>query len=131
MVGHRTARRRKWNEHFPRSQASTKVAKLHRHEACGTVHALSSNGQDVYVLRSTPEAGWSCSCPGFTHYGRCYHARDAAARLPGFIARPAAVIVPATEPEPEPPQPAAPAHSGNCLLYTDPACPACQARRAA
>jgi hypothetical protein len=117
----------------PTQKSSGKVAKLHRHEESGTVCALSSNGVDRYAVRNTADGGWSCTCPGFTHYGRCYHSRQAAARFPGFSARPAAVIVPATESEPEPPSPTASAiaHSKVCLLYVDPDCPACGSRRAA
>jgi len=91
----------------PRSQSSaSKVAKLHQHPD-GTIHALSgTDGRSVYVvtLGDTPR----CTCPAGRNGRTCYHLRDAATRFPTFYTRPAAVIVPATEPEPPTP-PAAPA----------------------
>jgi hypothetical protein len=112
----------------PRSQSSVKVAPVHQHDA-GTVCALSSDGHTRYVVRLGDAP--SCTCKGFQHHGHCYHLDTALARFGAFYTAPWAVIGAAAEPEPEPPSPAAPAHSGNCLLYTDPACPACRARRAA
>ena|SRR5690242_11518585 len=88
----------------PRRQSS-KVAKLHRHEDSDAIHALSSDGRTVYVV--TLGDAPSCTCPGFTHHGHCYHLATALCRFPAFYTRPAAVIVPSTEPEP--PTPAAPA----------------------
>jgi len=94
----------------PRRQSIPKVAKLHRHEATGAICALSSDGSTRYAVRNTADGQWTCTCPGFTHHGRCYHVTTAMARFGGTFARPviAAVIVPATEPEPPTP-PAAPA----------------------
>ena len=91
----------------PRVQSIPKVARLHQHPD-GTSHALSgTDGRSVYVvtLGDTP----SCTCPAGRNGRTCYHLRDAAARFPTFYTRPAiaAVIVPATDPEP--PTPAAPA----------------------
>ncbi|HLZ71449.1 MAG TPA: SWIM zinc finger family protein [Dehalococcoidia bacterium] len=93
----------------PRRQSSaSKVARLHQHPDSGEVHALSSNGVSRYVvtLGDSP----ACTCPGFTHYSRCYHLATALSRFPAFYTRPAAVIVPASGASvPEPPTPAAPA----------------------
>jgi SWIM zinc finger len=86
-----------------------KVALTHQH-ADGTIHALSgTDGQTVYVVRlgDTP----SCTCPAGTNGRRCYHVATALAKYGAFYTAPWAVIVPATDqdPEPEPPTPAAPA----------------------
>src|SRR5947209_5455178 len=102
-------------------QSSPKVAKLHRHDN-GAIHALSSNGRSVYVVRIGEQV--SCTCPGFTHCGRCYHVANAVQRFAAFWPRPVAVIVPADH-DPEPPTPAAPAvrrltHS--CTLYGPDGC---------
>jgi hypothetical protein len=43
----------------------------------GTVAALSSNGIDLYRVRLDP---LECTCPGFRHYGHCYHAEQAQER---------------------------------------------------
>ncbi len=88
----------------PRRQSTPKVAKLHQHPD-GTIHSLSSNGRTVYVVTLGDHP--ACTCPGFTHHGHCYHLATALTRFPAFYTRPAAVIVPSTEPEP--PTPAAPA----------------------
>src|SRR5438105_868837 len=102
----------------PRSpKSSPKVAKLHRHDG-GAIHALSSNGHTVYVVRNTADGAWSCSCPAGRNARTCYHVRSAMVRFGGFFARPAvvAVIVPATDENPEPPTPAAPAvRCGGCF----------------
>src|SRR5579885_527101 len=90
----------------PRRQSTPKAARLHQHPD-GTIHALSgTDGRSVYVvtLGDTPR----CTCPAGRNGRTCYHLRDAATRFPTFYTRPAAVIVPATEPEPPTP-PAAPA----------------------
>ncbi|HLZ73349.1 MAG TPA: SWIM zinc finger family protein [Dehalococcoidia bacterium] len=90
----------------PRRQSSVaKVARLHQHPDSGAVHALSSDGRTVYVVKLGDTT--SCTCIGFSRYGRCYHVSTALERFPAFYTRPAAVIVPVTEPEP--PTPAAPA----------------------
>ena len=79
-----------------------KVAKLHQHPETGAICALSSDGVTRYVVRNTADGNWTCTCPGFTHHGHCYHVASAAQRFGGFFARPAvtAVIVPVSEPEP-------------------------------
>ncbi|SRR5579883_1261430 len=92
----------------PRRQSTprpAKVAKLHQHSD-GTIHALSSNGVTRYVvtLGDTP----SCTCPAGVNGRFCYHLATALTRFPAFYTRPAAVIVPASAPEPPTP-PAAPA----------------------
>lgn len=92
----------------PRTRkASTKVARLHRHEDTGTIHALSSDGVTRYAVVNTAAGEWACTCPGYVNHGHCYHSAEAARRFTGFH-RILAVIVPATEPEP-PTTPAAPA----------------------
>lgn len=89
----------------PRHQSSAKVAPVHLHDD-GTIHALSSDGRTRYVVRLGDSP--SCTCLGFQHHGRCYHLATALTRFPSFYSRPAAVIVPASEPEPPTP-PATPA----------------------
>jgi hypothetical protein len=110
-----------------------KVAKLHQHPDTGEIHALSSDGVTRYLVTLGDDA--SCTCPGFTHHGRCYHLATALQRFPAFYSRPAAVIVP--EPDPEPPTPAAPAvlparcRRCQAALYPDCDCDACNRRLAA
>src|SRR5205807_177452 len=41
----------------------------------GSIGALSSNGRDIYTVRLQPVL--SCTCPGFSYRGACYHATAA------------------------------------------------------
>src|SRR5438105_4836988 len=84
-----------------------KVAQTHQH-ADGTIHALSgTDGRSVYVVRLGDAP--SCTCPAGKQGRRCYHVATALSRYGAFYRVPWAVIVPATDPDPEPPTPAAPA----------------------
>lgn len=89
--------------------ATQKVARL-KLLADGRVLAQSSRGPEVYRVRlgDTP----SCTCPGWTNHGRCYHVAQATERYAAFYtppARPANVV--AFRPRK--------ADTANALLYAD------------
>src|SRR5258708_3737244 len=101
----------------PETKSIRKIAHTHRHEDTGVIHALSSNGVTVYVVRIGIDS--SCTCPAGRNGRRCYHVATAEQRYPGLYRAPWAVLVPETRREPEPPNPTCAPQSRvcPCVLY--------------